>query len=353
MVNPFKFGVVVKGHDFCDRENEINEIISDIKSGVSITLISPRRYGKTSLILNIFDRLNYLKTVYIDLMGITTIQDFLDVYVRAFFEYLGGVKKITASWKKIFPNLEDLQINFGPFGASFKVSPSIKNIEEVIALPEKIGGQVVVALDEFQEITNIKEIDLLALFRKKAQLFENTTFIFSGSRRHVMYEIFSNLEKPFYRFSKIYNLGSLNKEEAVGFVKHKFESTNIKIDKKLVERLYEICMGHPYYMQYISHILWNISSNNEKCYEENLEEAVNLVLLSERPMFEALWDSLTSNQKMVLKSISYGISPYDLDISAGSVKAALDKLKKLDVVEKINRRYNVVDPFFSMWLKNL
>lgn len=353
MVNPFKFGTVVKGHDFCGREKEIQELISDVESGTNVTIISPRRYGKTSLILNLFDRLSGIKTVYVDLMGITTINDFLDLYVRAFLEKLGGIKKITSSFRKLFPNIEDMQINFGAFGVNFKVSPTIRNIEEVISLPEKLGGKVLVALDEFQEITNIKEIDLIALFRKKAQMFENTTFIFSGSRRHIMNEIFSNIEKPFYRFSKIYNLGTLEKIDVVGFVKQKFNSTDVLIEDDVIEKLYDVSKGHPYYIQFISHTLWNITHTKGKCEMRDLDEAINQVILSERPMFETLWDSLTANQKMVLKSVAFEVSPYDLDISAGSVKAALDKLVKMDVVEKVEKRYRVIDPFFAKWLKNL
>jgi hypothetical protein len=353
MVNPFKFGTVVKGHDFCGREKEIQELISDVESGTNVTIISPRRYGKTSLILNLFDRLSGIKTIYVDLMGITTINDFLDLYVRAFLKKLGGIKKITSSFRKLFPNIEDMQINFGAFGVNFKVSPTIRNIEEVISLPEKLGGKVLVALDEFQEITNIKEIDLIALFRKKAQMFENTTFIFSGSRRHIMNEIFSNIEKPFYRFSKIYNLGTLEKIDVVGFVKQKFNSTDVLIEDDVIEKLYDVSKGHPYYIQFISHTLWNITHTKGKCEMRDLDEAINQVILSERPMFETLWDSLTANQKMVLKSVAFEVSPYDLDISAGSVKAALDKLVKMDVVEKVEKRYRVIDPFFAKWLKNL
>lgn len=353
MCNPFKFGTVIKGHDFCGREKEIQELISDVESGTNVTIISPRRYGKTSLILNLFDRLSGIKTIYVDLMGITTINDFLDLYVRAFLEKLGGIKKITSSFRKLFPNIEDMQINFGAFGVNFKVSPTIRNIEEVISLPEKLGGKVLVALDEFQEITNIKEIDLLALFRKKAQMFENTTFIFSGSRRYIMNEIFSNIEKPFYRFSKIYNLGPLEKVDTVGFIKQKFNSTDVLIEDDVIEKLYEVSNGYPYYIQFISYTLWNMTDAKGKCKMEDLEESIKQVILSVRPMFETLWDSLTSNQKMVLKSVAFEVSPYDLNISAGSVKSALDKLVKMDVIEKVEKRYKVIDPFFARWIKNL
>ncbi|HQO06388.1 MAG TPA: hypothetical protein PKW84_09715, partial [Fervidobacterium sp.] len=136
MHNPFKFGVVVKSADFCDREVEMGEIESDIASGINTTIISPRRYGKTSLILNLFDRLEGIESVYIDLMGITSINDFLDVYAHAFLEKIGGMQRFFELAKKIIPGIEKMELNFGPVGVDLKVSPTIRNVEEVISIPE-------------------------------------------------------------------------------------------------------------------------------------------------------------------------------------------------------------------------
>jgi len=191
------------------------------------------------------------------------------------------------------------------------------------------------------------------VFRKKAQMFKNTTFIFAGSRRHVMNDIFSNAEKPFYRFSKVYNLEPLGKSETIGFLRHKFNSTieEVQIDSDLLERIYEVSNGHPYYVQYMSHMMWNIAVESGKLELEDVERATNKVLQSERSMYEMLWDSLSSNQKAALKNIAYDISPYELNMSAGSVKTALDKLVKMDVIQKGEKRYELVDPFLGMWMK--
>jgi len=191
------------------------------------------------------------------------------------------------------------------------------------------------------------------VFRKKAQMFNNTTFIFAGSRRHVMNDIFSNAEKPFYRFSKVYNLEPLGKSETIGFLRHKFNSTieEVEIGSDLLEHIYEVSNGHPYYVQYISHTIWNIAVESGKLELEDVEGAARKVLQSERSMYEMLWDSLSSNQKAVLKNIAYDISPYELNMSAGSVKTALDKLVKMDVIQKGEKRYELVDPFLGMWMK--
>jgi len=353
MKNPFKFGTVVKGSDFCDRESEMEMILSDIRSGTHITLISPRRYGKTSLILNLFDRIDFANTFYIDVMGLTTVQDFLNVYTKTFIEKIGSKSKIDTIVKKFLSKVEGLQINIGSFGISLNISPTNSNIEEVISLPEKLNKRVVVAIDEFQEIANIKEFDLLAIFRKKAQFFQNTTFLFSGSKRHVMKDIFSNPERPFYRFSKIMNIDVLDKAETLTFIEYKFKSSTIDIGKDICEMIYDVSNGHPYYIQYISHTLCNIISLKRRshCEIEDFNEALNQVLYSERPMFEMLWDSLTPNQKTVLRNIALDKSPYDLEMSAGSVKRVIDTLVKGDVIEKRNEKYYIIDPMLKLWLK--
>lgn len=351
--NPFKFGTVVKGGDFCDREKEMEMILSDLRSGTHITLISPRRFGKTSLILNLFDKVDFAETFYIDLMGITTIEDFLNTYTKVFLDKLRGRSKIETILKKLLPKIEGLQLNIGSFGFTVSISPTHSNIEEVFSLPEKFKKKVIVAIDEFQEITNIKNFDLLSILRKNTQFFENTTFLFSGSRRHVMKDIFSNPEKPFYRFSKFVNISMLDKVETLNFIKRKFKSTLIDIDENICEMIYDISYGHPYYIQYLSHTLWNVVSlqKREYCNKEDFTEALNQVLLSERPMFEVLWDSLTTNQRIILRNISNGKSPYDTIMSAGSVKRAIDTLVKSDIIDKLGEKYQIIDPMFKIWLK--
>ena len=113
-------------------------------------------------------------------------------------------------------------------------------------------------------------------------MFKNTTFIFAGSRRHVMNDIFSNAEKPFYRFSKVYNLEPLGKSETIGFLRHKFNSTieEVEIDSDLLEHIYEVSKGHPYYVQYISHMIWNIAMESGKVELEDVEMATKKVLQS-------------------------------------------------------------------------
>ncbi|ODN30473.1 hypothetical protein A4H02_05445 [Fervidobacterium thailandense] len=351
-MNPFKFGVVVTGEDFCDRKGEIEELLRDIRSGVHVTLVSPRRYGKTSLIMNLFERVDFARTFYVDLMGVTSVETFLGAYTKTFLEGRGKRRKIETALRKFLPKVDGIQIALGSVGFSLSIAPTEKNIEEVLDISEKFDQPVIVAFDEFQEILNLKEVDLLAILRKKAQFFRNTTLIFSGSKSHVMRDIFLNQEKPFYRFSKVVNLGLLDKGETTQFIMSKFNASGVVISNKLCDDIYEVCCGHPYYVQYLSHILWNIVSLKAKkvCSQSDLQRAIEQVLLTERAMFEFLWDSLTANQRIVLKNLAMGKSPYRTNMSSGSVRRALEALENLDVIERCDRGYKLVDPFLRIWL---
>uniref|UniRef100_A0A7C4VU01 ATP-binding protein n=1 Tax=Fervidobacterium thailandense TaxID=1008305 RepID=A0A7C4VU01_9BACT len=353
--NPFKFGVVVDGDDFCDRGREIEELLSDIKSGIHVTIISPRRYGKTSLIKNLFNRVDFAQTFYVDLMGITTLEAFLSTYTTAILTGLGKRKKVETLVRKFLPKVDGIQITLGTVGFSLRIAPTANNVEEVLSITERLDKPVIIALDEFQEILNIQETDLLAILRKNAQFFKNTILIFSGSKRHVMRDIFLNHEKPFYRFSKVLSLGLLDKGEASNFIKRKFDETGFDIPYELCNKICDICSGHPFYIQYLAHILWNtisFKSNKLKkvCTHQDLELATESILIGERAMFELVWDSLTPIQRMVLKNLAVGKSAYELKISSRSVKRALENLENLDIIEKCERGYRIVDPFLKIWL---
>ncbi len=349
--NPFRFGMVVKGEDFCDRHKEMKEISQAIKAGMSVSVISPRRYGKTSMIVNLLDTLEDYTKVYMDLMTVTSLNDFLERYSSSIFNSLGGIRKFLNDMDKLMKVHANVELNLGNFKFNFEASPnSTRDIEEVIGLPEKFKEKFVIVMDEFQEILNVTNIDLIAILRKKFQFFNNVSFIFSGSKRTMMKEIFSNPQKPFYRFSQIYELKPLERNEVVEFILKKFAKTGLKMERKMAERIYEISCGHAYYVQALCYHLWFMAREAGNIEESQLDEALKKVLLSEKSAFESVWDELNPNQKKVLKVLSYGKSPYSLKMSAGSVKRALETLEKSDIVEK-RERYEIIDPILRIWLR--
>ena len=350
MNNPFKFGIVVEGKDFCDRIQEMEDIKQTLYSQMSVTLISPRRYGKTSLIYNLFKNIKGRKVVYIDLMGITTLDEFASRYATEIIKSSGGINKFFSNMKKLLPTIS--KVTFNNMSIEFDFKSSKSDIEEILQLPEKMNKKFIIALDEFQEIKNISKIDLLSILRKKFQFFKNTVFIFSGSKSSIMKNIFSDPKKPFYKFSSIYEVGKLNQDEAVNFIMEKFTLSKIKIDKTLAREVYSLSDGHPYYLQAICHYTWSLARTDKKVDFEKIEKALEKILFMEKYSFEIIWDDLTSNQKLILKSIANGISPYGLNMSPSSVNRAIQSLIKYDLVQKTDH-YKISDPLLRKWIKSI
>lgn len=352
MENPFKFGMVVRGMDFCDRQKEMTELIQIINSGMSVTLISPRRYGKTSLIINLLDHLDGYKKVYIDLMSIVSLNTFLEKYSTEIFKSVGGLKKFVNKLSKMIKISGKISLDIGSLKLVIDVDPKVTDdVENIIDLPTKFDEKFVIVIDEFQEITNITEIDLVSILRKKFQFFQNTVFIFSGSKRSMMQEIFANPTKPFYRFSQIYELKNLEIEESRKFVMDKFRSSGVEIENDAFNTIYELTNGHAYYLQALSYHLWFLTKDKKKVERADVYSALKRVIFGEKAAFESLWDELTPNQKKVLNVLSRDLSPYSIRISAGSVNRALESLKKIDLVDK-NGEFKITDPIFKLWLKS-
>ncbi len=352
MENPFKFGMVVRGSDFCDRKKEMADLIHIISSGMSVTLISPRRYGKTSLIINLLDHLDGYKKVYIDLMSVVSLNAFLEKYSSEIFKSAGGLKKFVNKLNKMIKISGKISLDIGNLNLEIDVDPRMTDdVENIIELPAKLDGKFVIVIDEFQEIMNITEIDLVSILRKKFQFFQNAVFIFSGSKSSVMREIFSNPAKPFYRFSQIYELQNLEIEESRKFVTDKFISSGVEIENDAFEKIYEITNGHAYYLQALSYHLWFLTKDKKKAEIPDVYIALKKVMLGEKAAFESLWDELTPNQKKILKILSRDLSPYSARMSAGSVNRALESLKKIDLVDK-NGEFRITDPIFKIWLRS-
>ncbi len=351
MRNPFRFGMVVKGENFCDREKDMENVIQAIESGMSVSIISPRRYGKTSFVVNMLERLNGYKKVYLDLMGVTTVDDFLSKYSSAVFESLGGVRKFLANLENFVKIRGKVNVDLKALKIQFDVNSSTSDIESIVKLPGKFKEKFVIVMDEFQEIKNITEVDVIAILRKEFQFFDNAVFVFLGSKKTMMKKIFSDPQKPFYRFTQIYELAPLEKEKVAQFVQERFAIFNVKIQSELIDRLYNITQGHPYYIQALCYHLWFYMQDSKQINEEKIEFALEKVLFMENGAFENIWDKLTPNGKKVLKALAQNRSPYSLKMSAGSVKRSLENLENSDIVEK-NKTYSIIDPLFKIWMNS-
>lgn len=374
MKNPFKYGKVVTGGDFADRENEVKQLVNDLVSGQNIILYSPRRYGKTSLIMRVLEILNERNfiTSFIDLYGCTSASDLADKIIeKVVVPSQKTLEKIGDFLRKHFSDLRP-EITLNPDGSisvSYRKDAHTigeeKVLSQVLDAPEKLAivkkKPVIVVFDEFQEISNFDGLKIEKIMRNHFQRHKNVTYLFSGSKKHLMEEMFGEEKRPFYKFAKPFPLGKIPKKDFAQFISKKFAETNISIDLSIVNSILEFTDGHPYSTQQLCHELWDIASNKKKVETGDLNEAINMILQMHSDYFTRIWDSLPLTQRRLLIAVaqegevkaiysSSFIKKFNL-ISASHVKKALDSLEKDGLIEETMGGYRVSDVFLSEWIK--
>lgn len=356
MQNPFVFGPIVRGENFCGRESELRELRMAVASGMHVVLYSRRRTGKTSLIGRFLEDMgDDCHCVYLDLSRVTTQQEFFEDYAN---QVLKAARPVYSSLQKMVAKLRDLlgrvevSLSAGPdedlsFGLDLASLPG-RRIPELLALPEHLGGRFVIALDEYQNVVNLPgEYDMEPFMRSVVQHFEHTSLLFAGSRAHMMRDIFSNPERPHYRLARGMSLGPLDEEEALTFMDRKFSTSGREVPRDDLQLIYKIVSGDPYYLQALCFSCWEALVHEEVL---DVSKATNEMVVHEGMYFEAMWRYLTPVQRSVLKSIAAGENPYGGKLPKSSVAQALKSLQEKDFLEIPERgTYRLTDPFFGQW----
>jgi AAA+ ATPase superfamily predicted ATPase len=375
MGNPFKYGTIVTEDNFADRQKETEQLVKDLTSGQNILLYSPRRYGKTSLIVRVLDILQSrdVITAFIDLYGIISVSDLIDKIIgETVVPTQGSLQKVGTSLRKWFSNLRPeitLNPDDGSISVSFKREAQVigeeKVLSQVLDAPQKLAESkkkpVVVVFDEFQEITNMDGVKIEKTMRSHFQAHQNVAYVFCGSKKHIIEEIFGQERRPFYKFAKPFPLRKIPKEEFFKFISKKFKETDISIDSTIVESILSFTDGHPYFTQQLCHEIWNIANETKNVQEDNIMQAVKEILQRHSDYFIRIWDSLALTQRKLIVALakegkvasiysSSFIEKYDLT-SASHVKKAMDYFEKEGLVERTNGTYTISDVFLTEWLK--
>ncbi len=365
MENPFHYGSVVTGDDFVDREKELEMLARDLRSNQRILLYSNRRMGKSSLLRELARR--YKKEMifaHLDLYGIQSRDRFLEKVV-------GEVSRATfTDFEKLISAVSDLikgtRFRFvitstGQPGVELdQTEIRFTDLAEVIDFPEKIakkkGKRVVVILDEFQEILSFDGIQLLKLMRSRIQMHKHASYVFSGSKRHLLGQIFHEAEGAFYKSVRPFELGPIPKSAFEGFIVRKFEKAHGKISPRLARRVVDVGQGYPYYVQQIAHELFDMA--NKPTTNEEVDEAIRMAIEHQVPSFLVVWDSVKSPlQRRYLAAVAkepgvghgaefivkYGLKTYS------HVQRVEKQLESRGIIEA----GDIVDPMFALWLKNI
>ena len=376
MENPFVYGKVARGESFADREVEIEELMTDIASGQNVIIFSPRRYGKTSLVLEVLDRVKEegLLTVYLDLFKVTSEEGFIAAYAKEVAKLQGGgIRSVLQKLRELLPRLvpkvvmrsekAGVEVEF-EFDPRSERAPLLDDLFEAVAtLGTEKGRRAVVVFDEFQEIGNWDENGKVERqMRAHFQLHQNVSYVFMGSKRHLMETIFQNKNRPFYRFGKHLPLQKIPRNEFSAFIQRRFAGTGVQIAAPVVDEVLDTTEDHPYYTQLLCHILWNRIREEKIVTREDVSQAVEEIFLREAHAFHDLWDMLPLKARQLLVALAKEegtqVQLYSNDFlqkhslgPASSVQRAVSRLLIEEILEKANGGYQFTDVFFKRWIR--
>jgi len=372
MKNPFVYGETVTGVYFCNRIQEIRELVNDIKNGTNVIIFSPRRYGKTSLINQVLEitKKKGIISFYVDLYPAVNKQKFIEIYAQAISSGLTGktsriVKKLKEYLPRIIPKVvmddQSVQFEFG-FDSRGSLSP---HVDDLLKAAKKVADQhnknAVVVFDEFQEIASFDDQEIERKMRSVFQHHRNVSYIFMGSKTHLMRDIFNNLNRPFYKSGKHFPLGKIDSNELGNFAANKFKTAGINITEDELKEIIEVTECHPYYFQMLCHVLWEITRDDKAVKLGHIEEAVGILISRESSAYMAIWDSLTVKQKNLLIALMQEHNPaiYSRQFlekhglgAPSSLQKATKKLISLELIQPANGSYELVDLFFKRWVRH-
>ena len=372
VLNPFVVGRYVSDKYFCDREKETEFLMKQIENGRNVALISPRRMGKTGLVHHFFQQPqlneNYY-TFFVDIYATSSLTEFVYLLGKTIYETLKP--KRTAWTEKFFQMIASLRIGFKLDAMSGEpvfdiglgdIQAPQTTLDEIFLYLEMADKPCVVAIDEFQQIGTYEETNVEALLRTKIQQCKQTMFIYAGSKRHLMSNMFHSSSKPFYQSAISMGLDPIPVHVYVEFAERLFEERGKHVSRELVEQVYGMFDGCTWFVQMMMNELFALTRHDEICDVKKLEEARFNVILLQEASYKDLLSRLAPKQKLLLQAIakerlvkgitsSAFIKKYNLS-SASSVQAALKPLLKNDIVTQNDDAYRVYDYFFSEWLAN-
>lgn len=373
MMNPFVVGRYVSDSYFCDREAETKFLIKQIENGRNVALISPRRLGKTGLIRHLFHQDSMKQkyhTFFVDIYATTSLAEFVYLLGKAIYDELKPKK--TAWTERFFQILTSLRVGFKLDTVTGEPSFDIglgdiqapqTTLDEIFTYLETADKPCVVAIDEFQQIGGFEEKNVEALLRTKIQQCKQTMFIFSGSKRHLMSNMFNSSSKPFYQSAISIGLEPIPIDIYVEFANRLFEEREKHIDKSVIEQVYQMFGGYTWFVQMMMNELFALTGKGERCDMDQIEIARKNVILTQESSYKDLIARLAPKQKLVVQAIakegkakgitsSAFIKKYNLP-SASSVQSAVKPLLKDDLITQEDDYYRVYDYFFADWIAKM
>ena len=371
IANPFVVGKYVSEDYFCDRVEETAFLKKQVDNGRNTAIIAPRRLGKTGLIHHFFAQSDIEKryhTFFIDLYSTNSLSEFVYLFGKDIYKTL---KPLHTQWtEKFFGTIKSLRPGFKldaitgepvfDIGLGSIEQPQT-TIDEIFTYLETADKPCIVAIDEFQQIANYAEKNVEALLRTKIQQCKQTLFIFSGSRRHMMSQMFNSPSKPFYQSVITTDLKPLDKTVYIDFASKLFTEYKKNISAELIEKVYDDYEGVTWFMQMLLNELFAITEKNHNCRMEQYPTALKNVIQTQETSYKDTLSNISAKQKPVLFAIAKESEATNMTSvkflkennlsSSSSVQAALKGLLEKDIITRTEKGYKVYDYFFAEWLR--
>lgn len=368
--NPFYFGKMVKDNYFTDREKDTKRLQGNFRNGINSILISPRRWGKSSLVQKAGGEIanNHIKVVYIDMFSIRSEIDFYAAYSKAILLATSSKLEETLKMTKEFFRqiIPKLSLGLDPntdISLSFDLQEAQQNAEDILNLSERIAKakdiRLVVCIDEFQNIGGFNDaLAFQKLLRSVWQKHENTCYCLYGSKFHMMQELFERQSMPFYRFGDLIHLDKISENDWTKFIKEKFEQTHKNISGDFILKIIRTVAQHSYYVQQLSHLIWEKTHKtvDNKIFDEALDDMISQNAI----LYQRDTENMSAYQVNFLKAIANGdrknmssagiINKYRLGSSANVAKIKKYMLNQ-EIIDIRKKELFFIDPVYELWFQ--
>jgi len=373
-MNPFLIKGYLSPEYFCDRIEETETLLRNIRNGADTTLISPRKYGKTGLVYHLFDIIQRekmpIETLYVDIFATRSMSDFIKVMAEAVLKKFPEKSAIGSKFLTFIKSLRpvisydtltgipQIQINYQ---LTAEKEHTLGGLLEFI---DSQGIEIVLAIDEFQQITEYPEKNIEALLRTHIQQMHNTHFIFCGSKRTIMTEMFLSARRPFFSSSKVMSLGKIDRETYKRFIKAHFEQGGMSINADALEYIMDWTQGYTFYTQTLCNAIYGMQPDKigmdkvKKACVDILEGLTDNYLQYRELVTPAQWNFLIAVAKEGIveqPTSTQFLSKYNIGGATSAKRMAKSLSEKellLPIVGKKRTAYQIYDIFFLRWIES-
>lgn len=372
MLTPFTYGKIATQDNFADRKDETSLLVNNFCSLINTILISPRRWGKSSLVVKAAEAAlkedKQLRICHIDLFNIRSEEYFYQALAQGVLEATSTHwEEMVDSTRKFFKSLipkiilaSDIQ---NEFSVQFDWQEIKQKPDEILDLAEMIGKEkkikIIICLDEFQNIAEFSQpLALQKKLRSHWQHHQHVAYCLYGSKRHMMMDVFTNNSMPFYKFGDLLFLEKIDTDSWTSFICERFQATQKIITPELAELISCLADNHPYYVQQLAQQTW--LRTKRKC-EKTIVHAAHIALVEQLSLlFTTITESLTNNQIGLLKALienessltsADSLRKYHFSSSANVIRSRNALIEK-EILDFHNGKYQFQDPMYRFWLMN-